>query len=288
MMADRSRIDDRHLPPRGSDPDCRTEAGSANPETGGTRTPFDAILPFVLVQIYGITTPEDAATVNALAPDNVGVVLDEGFETWDGVDEAVAKAIGSELTDVALVALSLATERDRILRTVDTLLPNVVHLARACEAISPDDLATLKQEIAPIGLMLTVPVRDEASLTHAQELSAVADYLLLDSAHPHGGQIGATGLVHDWSLSRRIVASCSVPVILAGGLGPANVREAIGAVRPFGVDSETNTSREDDRRRKDAHKVRLFIERARSALPTPDEDPSPSALKPDRPGKRAK
>jgi phosphoribosylanthranilate isomerase len=240
----------------------------------------------VLVQIYGITTPQDAATVNALIPDNVGVVLDEGFATWDSVDEAVAKAICSELTDVSLVALSLATDRDRILRTVDTLMPNVVHLARACGAITPDVLASLKEEIAPIGLMLTVPVRDEGSLTHAQELAAAADSLLLDSAHPHGAQIGATGLVHDWSLSRRIVASCSVPVILAGGLGPANVRDAIDAVRPFGVDSETNTSREDDRRRKDAQKVRLFIERARSALPTPDDERSPSPSKLNRPGTR--
>jgi phosphoribosylanthranilate isomerase len=251
---------------------CSRNSGSP----GKARTPFDAILPVVLVQIYGITTPEDAATVNALAPDNVGVVLDEGFETWDGVDEAVAKAISSELTDVALVALSLATDRDRILRTVDTLMPKVVHLAKACGAIPPDDLAALKQEIAPVALMLTVPVRDDELLTHAQDLSVVADYLLLDSAHPHNEQIGATGLVHDWSLSRRIVASCSVPVILAGGLGPANVREAIEAVRPFGVDSETNTSREDDRRRKDGQKVRLFIERARSALPRPDQDGTPA------------
>jgi phosphoribosylanthranilate isomerase len=93
----------------------------------------------------------------------------------------------------------------------------------------------------------------------------MTDYLLLDSAHPQSGQVGATGLVHDWALSRRIAESSAVPVVLAGGLGPANVREAIEAVRPFGVDSETRTSRDDDRRRKDPEKVRVFIEQARSA-----------------------
>ncbi len=223
------------------------------------------------MQIYGITTPEDAAVVNALAPDNVGVVLDEGFGTWDGVDEGTAEAIVSELSDVAIVALSLATERDRILRTVETIAPSVLHLVRAGSEIAPEELADLRDEIAPIRLMLTVAVVNQLSVTQAQELSHTADYLLLDSADPGTGQVGATGLAHDWSLSRQIVASCSVPVILAGGLGPSNVREAIDAVRPYGVDSETKTSREDDRRRKDPEKVRLFMERAQSALPMQDD-----------------
>ena len=164
---------------------------------------------------------------------------------------------------MAIVALSLATERDHILRTVETVQPSVVHLVRAADEMPPELLASPRDELGPISLMLTVPVLNEASLTQAQNLSEAADYLLLDSAHPQSGQVGATGLVHDWALSRRIVESCSTPSILAGGLGPANVREAIEAVRPYGVDSETHTSRDDDRRRKDPEKVRLFIEWAR-------------------------
>jgi hypothetical protein len=94
--------------------------------------------PEVLVQIYGITTPHDAEMVNALAPDNVGVVLDEGFETWDGVSEATARTIVSELTDVTVVALSLVTERDRILQTVEVISPDILHLVRAGEGMPPD------------------------------------------------------------------------------------------------------------------------------------------------------
>jgi hypothetical protein len=77
----------------------------------------------VRTQIYGITTPEDAALVNALRPDHVGVVLDEGIPTWDSVDPATLRAIRPELTDVAVVALSLSAERDRILRTVEAVHP---------------------------------------------------------------------------------------------------------------------------------------------------------------------
>jgi len=220
--------------------------------------------PEVLVQIYGITCPEDAEMVNALAPDNAGVVLDEGFQTWDGVDDATARWIVSELSDVTVVALSLAVERERVLRTVEVVSPSVLHLVRAAEEMPPELLALLREELDPIKLMLTVPVRNEASVAQAQRLSGVTDYLLLDTAHPQSGHVGATGMAHDWALSRRIAESSAAPVILAGGLGPANVREAIEAVRPFGVDSETKTSRDDDRRRKDPEKVRLFIEEARS------------------------
>jgi phosphoribosylanthranilate isomerase len=219
----------------------------------------------MLVQIYGVTTRGDAEMVNTLAPDNVGIVVDEGFGTWDAVDEATARAIASELTDVTTVALSLATKRDRILRTAETVAPGVIHLVRAGE-MRPELLANLRDELRPIQLMLTVPVVNDASLRWARHLSGAADYLLLDSADPQSGTVGATGRVHDWSLSRRLVASCSTPSILAGGLGPANVLEAIDTVHPYGVDSETRTSRDDDRRRKDPERVKLFIERARSRV----------------------
>jgi phosphoribosylanthranilate isomerase len=219
----------------------------------------------VLVQIYGVTTPEDAEMVNELAPDHVGVVLDEGFEAWDSVDARMALAIASKLTDVVVVALSFAVQRDEILRTVEALSPGVLHLARALDGMAHEALADLKAEIAPVGLMVTAPVVGSDSVNKACDLARAADFLLLDSAHPATGVVGATGLVHDWSLSRQIVASSDARVILAGGLGPDNVLDAIHSVRPFGVDSETKTSRADDRRRKDLDKVRHFIERARSA-----------------------
>lgn len=65
--------------------------------------------------------------------------------------------------------------------------------------------------------------------------------------------------------SIRIVTSAQRPVILAGGLGPDNVADAIAQVRPAGVDSETRTSSDSDRRRKDLAKVERFIDLARAA-----------------------
>lgn len=217
----------------------------------------------MLVQIYGVTVPEDARAVNALGPDLVGVVPDEGHDTWDAVDPETMQAVVAELTDVRVVCLSLGTDPDRIVAATSAVPADVVHLARAHLM----DDAALEQVRAGVGaeLMLTVPVEGPGASVTAEHLARHADYLLLDTSHPATGVVGATGLPHDWELSARIVSSVDVPVILAGGLGPHNVVEAVGVVRPAGVDSETRTSRPDDRRRKDPDAVARFIELARTA-----------------------
>jgi phosphoribosylanthranilate isomerase len=220
----------------------------------------------VLVQIYGVTVPEDARMVNALGPDLVGVVPDEGYDNWDAVDPGTLPALVAELTDVRVVCLSLGTEPDAILAVTSGVPADVVHLARAHLM---DDVA-LEQVRAGVGgaaLMLTVPVDGPGAGGTARRLARHADYLLLDTSHPDTGVVGATGLAHDWGLSARIASSVELPVILAGGLGPHNVAEAIGAVGPAGVDSETRTSRPHDRRRKDPEAVARFIELARAAGP---------------------
>jgi phosphoribosylanthranilate isomerase len=221
------------------------------------------MIQFVFVQVYGITTTEDAAEVDRLRPDSVGVVLDEGVPTWDSVDADTARAIVTALPHVRVVALSLSTEPDRILATFKTIGPDIVHLARA-DAIDDATLQRIRAKIEPAQLMLTVPVEGPDAIDVARRLSEVGDCLLLDTKHPDTGVVGASGHTHDWSVSADIVNTLDIPVVLAGGLGPENVRDAISAVRPFGVDSETRTSLESDRRRKDMAKVESFISLARS------------------------
>ncbi len=102
------------------------------------------------------------------------------------------------------------------------------------------------------------------SIEIARSYDGLVDFLLLDSHRASDRQIGALGITHDWSISRRIVEIVRTPVILAGGLGPENVVEAIRSVRPAGVDSKTKTDR-DGSHRKDLDRVRRFFETARMA-----------------------
>jgi phosphoribosylanthranilate isomerase len=96
----------------------------------------------------------------------------------------------------------------------------------------------LRRALPGIGIVQVIHVVDAASVGEAVAAARTADALLLDSGRPRAAikELGGTGRVHDWELSRAIVEQVTVPVWLAGGLNGGNVRAAIAAVRPFGVD----------------------------------------------------
>ena len=98
----------------------------------------------------------------------------------------------------------------------------------------------------------------------AVELAPLVDGFITDTYSPETGASGATGRTHDWAVSRRLVQLSPKPVILAGGLTPANVRQAIAAVRPAGVDVHTGV--EDASGRKDRDKVLAFVAEAKAGF----------------------
>lgn len=101
----------------------------------------------------------------------------------------------------------------------------------------------------------------EAALTaQAREHAPYVDAFLTDTFDPSTGASGATGKVHDWAVSRRLAQALPKPLILAGGLTPANVAEAIAAVRPAGVDAHTGL--EDASGAKDPELCRRFVAEA--------------------------
>lgn len=100
--------------------------------------------------------------------------------------------------------------------------------------------------------------------TLLKRYSPVVDAFMTDTYDPSTGASGATGKVHDWSVSRRLVELSPRPVFLAGGLNENNVVEAVNTVRPAGVDCHTGVENPDGR--KDAEKVSLFVARAKRAL----------------------
>jgi len=86
----------------------------------------------------------------------------------------------------------------------------------------------------------------------------------LDTYDAATGRHGATGKTHDWSVSRRLVELSPKPVVLAGGLNPGNVRAAIAAVQPAGVDVHTGIERPDGRKRRDL--TEHFVAEARAGF----------------------
>lgn len=113
-----------------------------------------------------------------------------------------------------------------------------VNTVQLVDALAPGAHAVLRRELPGITLVQVIHVRDEASVREAVGAARDVDELLLDSGNPSLAvkELGGTGRVHDWSLSRRIVEESGVPVWLAGGLRAENAAEAIRAVGPFGLD----------------------------------------------------
>lgn len=95
----------------------------------------------------------------------------------------------------------------------------------------------------------------------AKALAAHCDAVLLDSAHP-GGATGGTGRAHDWHLSARIARDLAVPVILAGGLTPQNVAEAVRVVEPYAVDVSGGV---EGPRGKSRARVQAFLREVKAA-----------------------
>jgi phosphoribosylanthranilate isomerase len=220
----------------------------------------------MIVQIYGVMNPGDGAMVAALGADQIGVVVGERGTARDEVDfesaNHVFEAINPGVTKVALTLSSETREIEAVIRAVH---PDVLHLAAALDTMQPAQVGDLKQRHPGLRVIRTIPVTGPESISAASAFYGVADCLLLDSRDPDTMSVGATGQRHDWAISAQIVATVRTPVILAGGLSPDNVREAIRAVRPWGVDSNALTNRDDDRTRKDPERVRRFIEIAQAS-----------------------
>jgi phosphoribosylanthranilate isomerase len=199
----------------------------------------------VRVKICGLTRLEDALAAVRLGADALG------FNFWPGSRRFIAPAAAREIVRrlpplVTAVGVFVDPSREEVLRAVE--ISGVV-VAQLHGDEPPAFCAAL-----PLPVLKAIRVRDTASL-EALGAYQVAGFLL-DSASPGYGGSGAT---FDWSLAAA--AAAARPVILAGGLGPANVAAAVRAVRPFAVDVASGV--ESAPGVKDEQLMRRFIEAAK-------------------------
>ena len=216
----------------------------------------------MLVQIFEVQTPAEAAGLARLGVDHIGVLVGDGAFPREQ-STAQTKAIFAAVpADKKRVALSLAANLDEVARVVAGTRPDIVQVQAEIDDFSVAMTTALKMRFPEVPIIRAIPVLDETSIEIAHSYQGVADFLLLDSYDLERRQFGALGRTHDWSLSRRIVDEVGIPVILAGGLGPENVAAAIAAVRPAGVDSKSKTDR-PGASGKDFARVEAFVAAAK-------------------------
>lgn len=252
----------------------------------------------ILVQIYEIQEPREAAPLIELGVDHIGgVILFRDQWRLPLLRESI-ELINQSSSASSLIPLLIET--DEILQALAYYTPRLVHFCddiplqdgnqteKACERIIRLH-ERVHQEFPAIRVIRSIPVPeahlpgvDEAGravLRIASLLEDSCDFFMTDtlmgwttgessSPQPVEGFVGITGRCCHWGIASALCRQAQIPVILAGGISPDNVREALLAVRPAGVDSCTLTNIMDHkglpvRFRKDPAKVRRLIDEVR-------------------------
>ena len=223
----------------------------------------------MITQIYSIQTVEEAIDCIEAGADYVGLAIDTGVNLPNQVSLEKAKEIFDAIGDKAKKVLIVVTRSDEPLyEPIDYLKPDVIHLCGYEYRATKEFVEKIKQLHPGIEVLQAIGVEDESAIEEAIYYSSFCDTIILDSVDRNINGIGAAGFTNDWDIDAEIVRQSKCKVILAGGLSPDNVKEAILKVRPWGVDSFTKTSDilPDGTSRKNKEKVKEFIQNAKEAF----------------------
>ena len=222
-----------------------------------------------MIQIYSIQTVEEALQCVQAGAEAIGVAVATGANLPAEVPEATCAEIFAALEGRAQRVLLVVTQtEEETVEYVRRLQPDILQLCGTRLPATPEFAAQCRAVRPGLRVLQAVGVDGPEAIDRAKYFAGFCDMLILDSIAPGIAGIGAAGRTHDWSIDAEIVRSVPCHVVLAGGLDAENVRDAIEAVRPWGVDSFTRTSDRlpDGGSRKNIEKVRAFVQAAREAF----------------------
>lgn len=238
----------------------------------------------MIVQIYEIQTPREAEKCIELGVEHLGsVILDQDEWRLPILKEAVRLTRGTRHKSSMI---PLFQDLDTVCRVLDYYQPDYIHF---CDALTDGNgklngmeervefQEIVKRKFPEFGIIRTIPIpRDEdvpdfPSLQMAEAFEHISDLFLTDTWRedaPVEGFVGITGETVDRKIAQELVQKSVIPVILAGGLSPLNVKDALQTVRAAGADSCTLTNRVDHlgspiRFEKDFGKVGDFVKAVR-------------------------
>lgn len=210
------------------------------------------------IKICCIAGIEEARLAIELGASAVGLVARMPSGPGPIPDELIREIALSVPPPIATFMLTCETSVKEIINHHRRTNTNTIQIV---DMLSEGTYAELKANLPSVKIVQVIHVIDELSVESAIRISHEVDALLLDSGNPNLTikELGGTGRVHNWNLSRMIRDKAACPVFLAGGLNPSNIKQAIEKVQPFGVDvcSGVRTAG-----KLDSHKVAEFIKNA--------------------------
>lgn len=210
------------------------------------------------VKLCGMNRWDDVRMAIDLGADAVGFLVGITHLAEDKVsNEAAAEMIRRMPPMISKVAVTHLEDSRQIIPMLEYLKVDTVQLH---SDITVDEIRRVRAAFPYIKVIKLVSVIGTDAIAEAKRLEPEADALLLDSRTVD--RLGGTGLTHDWSISCQIVQNANVPIILAGGLHPENLQEAIDTVRPYAVDVNSGVEINGV---KDRDKMKRFIQIAHAA-----------------------
>lgn len=187
------------------------------------------------IKICCISSIEEAQLAIEYGTSAIGLVSE--MPSGPGVipEERIAAIAASVPPGVASFLLTSKQSASEIIAQQKYTRVNTIQIVDRVERGTYDEL---RKSLPGIALVQVIHVNGEESLTEALNIAPYVNALLLDSGNQSlpVKELGGTGRVHDWKISRLIRDSVNIPVYLAGGINASNVAEAISHVRPFGID----------------------------------------------------
>ncbi|MGE4547273.1 MAG: phosphoribosylanthranilate isomerase [Desulfurella sp.] len=190
----------------------------------------------VRVQIAGLKNEYDSLNAVFAGADAIGLVVGVTHSSGDEIEPQLAKEIFLSLPPfICKTLITHYTRENDIIDLINITHPTAVQLHST--NISIDTIKHLKATYPFVKFIGVVHANLPNALDRAQELSDHVDAIFTDTKTKD--RLGGTGQTHDWNISAKIARFTNKPLILAGGLNPENVLDAIKVVSPYGVDVNT-------------------------------------------------
>jgi phosphoribosylanthranilate isomerase len=211
------------------------------------------------VKFCGTASFADMRSAIDAGCDAVGFIMGVTHQSSDFVTPAEAARMIRHLPPfIEPVAVTHLQETEDLIGLVNDSHCTTLQIQNIVE---PSEIDIIRDALPYLKIVKAVHVMDESAIRTGKRYEPYADALILDTRTRE--KLGGTGIPHDWNISAKIVANSAIPVILAGGLTPENVAEAIRKVRPYGVDVHTGVRKDGIR---NPERTLAFAREARNAL----------------------
>ena len=207
------------------------------------------------IKICCMASREEARLAISSGASAIGLVSAMPSGPGPIADSLIAEIAAVVPPPIATFLLTCRQDADSIIEQHSLCRTSTLQLV---DSMAPTELEKLRARLPGIRLVQVIHVGGEESIDEARMIAPFVDALLLDSGNQKLAvkELGGTGRVHDWRISRRIRDAVDVPLFLAGGLNAGNVAAAVAAVQPHGVDVCSGVRTDG---KLDAAKVRAFV-----------------------------